>query len=173
MSARAKLTGPDAPPLQGEPRTVFQRIAVGGNVENALLTTSEFAGTLPFAAMSGTGTIDLLTLELDLRARAALVDGPTLQQDPVFVRLAGVQVPVRISGTLAEPSVLPDLSAMGSMLTQAVRGEVNAEVDAAVEEARAEVDADVEETRDEVNQELEQERDEVQERLRDRLRGLD
>ena len=165
-SARAKITGPEVAPLTGEPRTTFSRVAIGGNVNNAVLTTDEFAGLLPFAALSGTGTVHLLTTELDLRARAGLVDGPVLQQDPVFSRLAGVQIPLRVTGRLDAPSITPDLSELGSMLGQAVRGEAEAEVNEAVDEAR-----------EEVNQELEQEREEAEERLeeslRDRLRGLD
>jgi AsmA protein len=173
MSARAKLTGPEVPPLTGEPRTTFQRVAIGGNVVNAVLTTNEFVGALPFAALSGSGTVHLLTTALDIRARAGLVDGPVLQQDPVFSRLAGVQFPLRVTGTLDAPSVLPDLSELGSMIGQAVRAGASAEVDEAVEEARVQADQEVEEARDEVNEELEQERNEAEERLRDRLRGLD
>ena len=173
MSARAKLTGPEVAPLTGEPRTTFSRVAIGGNVNNAVLSTNEFVGVLPFAALSGTGTVHLLTTELDLRARAGLVDGPVLQQDPVFSRLAGVQFPLRVTGRLDAPSITPDLSELGSMLGQAVRGAASAEVDEAVDEAREEVNQQVEQEQDELEQEVEQELDEAREGLRDRLRGLD
>jgi len=172
-SARAKLTGPEVAPLTGEPRTTFSRVAIGGNVNNAVLSTNEFVGVLPFAALSGTGTVHLLTTELDLRARAGLVDGPVLQQDPVFSRLTGVQIPLRVTGRLDAPSITPDLSELGSMIGQAARAEVEAEVDEAVEEVRQEVDTQVEQEQEELNQEVEQELDEAREGLRDRLRGLD
>jgi len=147
MSLRATLTGPDAPPLEEPERTVFDRIAVAGSVEDALLSTSEFAATLPFAGLTGEGTIHLLTMELDLRARAGLVDGPTLQQDPVLSQYAGRQLPLTISGTVDSPRVLPDVRAL---LSQAVQSRAEEEVDEAVDEAR----------------------EDVQDRLRDRLRGL-
>jgi AsmA protein len=172
-SARAKLTGPEVAPLTGEPRTTFSRIAIGGNVNNAVLATDEFVGVLPFAGLTGTGTVHLLTTELDLRARAGLVDGPVLQQDPVFSRLAGVQIPLRVTGTLDAPSITPDLSELGSMLGQAVRGAAEAEVDEAVDEAREEASQQLEQEQQEVEQEVEQELDEAREGLRDRLRGLD
>ena len=161
-SARAKLTGPEVAPLTGEPRTTFSRVAIGGNVNNAVLSTDEFVGVLPFASLTGTGTVHLLTTELDIRARAGLVDGPVLQQDPVFSRLTGVQIPLRVTGTLDAPGITPDLSELGSMIGQAARAEAGAEVDEAVEEAQ-----------EELNQEVEQELDEAREGLRDRLRGLD
>jgi AsmA protein len=160
-TARARLTGPEVAPLEGEPRTTFQRVAIGGNVENAVLSTSEFSGTLPFAALTGSGTVNLLSMALDIRARASLTDGPTLQQDPVLSRAAGVEFPLRITGTLDAPSVLPDMSGIGAMLSGAVRGAADAEIDEAREEAEAEVDEAVEEARDE-----------LEDRARDRLRDL-
>jgi AsmA protein len=148
MRLRAGITGPDVPPLEGEARTTFDRIAVGGAVEDAVMTTSEFSATLPFAALNGSGTIDLLTMELDLRANAGLVDGPTLQQDPVLAEYAGGQVPLRITGTLDSPRVLPDV---GALLSQAARRAVEEEVDEAVDEA------------------VEEAQDRLRDRLRDRL----
>jgi AsmA protein len=149
MRLRAGITGPEVPPLQGEPRTVFDRIAVGGVVEDAVMTTNEFVATLPFAALSGSGTIDLLTTELVLRANAGLVDGPTLQQDPVLAEYAGGQIPLRISGTLDSPVVLPDV---GALLSQAARQAVEERVDEAVDEA------------------VEDAQDRLRDRLLDRLR---
>lgn len=147
MELRARLTGPDAPPAPSPVQTTFDRIAVGGPVEDAIMTTDEFTASLPFAALSGTGTLDLLTTALDLRASAGLVDGPTLQQDPVLADYAGGMIPLRITGTLDAPRVLPDVQAL---LSQAVQRAVEEEVDEAVDEAR----------------------DEVEERLRDRLRNI-
>lgn len=148
---RATISGPDVPELEGPARTTFDRIAVGGPVENAVMTTSEFAATLPFAALTGEGTIHLLTTALDIRARAGLVDGPTLQEDPVLAAYAGRQLPLTISGTLDAPRVLPDVRAL---LSQAVQQRVEEEVDEAVDEAREEI------------------REEAEERLRDRLRDI-
>jgi len=151
MSARARISGPEVPPLEGEPRTRFSRIAVGGNVENAVLTTNEFAATLPFAALTGSGTVDLLTLELNLKANAGLVDGETLQQDPVLAPYAGRQLPLTISGSVSAPVILPDVRAL---VSQAVQSRVEEEVDTKVDEARENAE------------------DRLRNRLQDRLRGL-
>ena len=156
MELRATLTGPDAPAPDAEPMTPYERIAVGGPVEDAVMTTSEFVAVLPFAALNGSGTIDLLTTALDLSARAGLVDGAVLQEDPVLAPYAGRQIPLRITGTLSEPRVLPDVRAL---LSQAVQQRVDEEVDEEVEEAREEVQTEVDEAREE-----------AEGRLRDRLR---
>lgn len=156
MEGRAALTGPDAPAPQDEARTAFNRIAVGGPVENAVMTTSEFTAALPWAVLNGSGTIDLLTLALDLRAQAGLVDGPALQQDPVLAEYAGRQIPLTIGGTVSAPRILPDVS---GMLSQAVQQRVDEEVD----EAQQRVDEEVDEAVDEA-------RDNAEESIRDRLR---
>lgn len=148
MRLRSGISGPDVEPLEGDAQTVFERIAIGGPVEDAVMTTEEFVASLPFAALTGSGTIDLLTTELSLDASAGLVDGPTLQQDPVLAEYAGSQIPLRITGTLDSPLVLPDV---GAMLSQAVQEAVREEVDDAVDEA------------------VEEAQDRVLDRLRDRL----
>jgi AsmA protein len=162
QQGRAALTGPDAPPAAANPRTPFSRIAVSGPVEDALLTTSEFSAAMPFATITGQGTLALLTTELDIRAQAGLIDGEILRQDPVLARAAGFNFPIRITGTLDAPSVLPDFSGLAGMLGQAVRQRASEEADAAREEAEAEVQEEIDEARDELE-------DSLRDRLRDRL----
>jgi AsmA protein len=147
MSVRAAVTGPEVEPLDGPAQTPFERIAISGPVEDAVMTTEEFSAILPFASLSGEGTIDLLTTELELSVRAGLVDGPTLQQDPIIAEYAGSQIPLTITGTLDAPLVLPDV---GALMSQAVQRAVEEEVDEAVDEAR----------------------EDLQDRARERLRGL-
>ena len=131
--ARAVVTGPEVPDLDEEPRTRFDRIAIAGNVEDAVMTTTEFVAVLPFAALSGSGTIDLLTYELDIRAGAQLVDGEVLQQDPVIAGYAGATLPLTITGSLDSPSVRPDIR---TLLSERAREELREEVDEAVDEVR-------------------------------------
>jgi AsmA protein len=162
QEGRALLTGPDAPAAAAEPRTAFSRIAVGGPVEDAVLTTNEFSAQMPFATISGQGTLALLTTALDVRASATLIDGEILQQDPVLSGAAGFNFPVRITGTLDAPSVRPDFSGLMGMLGQAVRQRASEEVDAARDEAEAEVQQELDEAKDELENDL-------RDRLRDRL----
>jgi hypothetical protein len=66
-----------------------------------------------------------------------------LQSDPAMVKYAGKELPLKVSGTIDAPSVLPDFSTI-------VRQQVT-------QEAQEKVDEKTEE---------------VKERVRDRLRGL-
>jgi AsmA protein len=93
--------------------------------------------------IDGSGTVNLLDDAIDFDLTATMIDGPVLQSDPAMVKYAGKELPLKVSGTVAAPSVLPDFSAI-------VRQQVS----------------------DEVNERVEEEREEVRERVRDRLRGL-
>jgi hypothetical protein len=91
-----------------------------------------------------------------------IIDGEILQQDPVLSRAVGFNFPLRITGTLDEPSVLPDFSGLAGMLGQAVRQRASEEVDEAREEAEEEAQLEIDEARDELE-------DSLRDRLRDRL----
>jgi AsmA protein len=142
--ARARLDG-EPLPERGDAarRTTFSSLSATGVVEDALLTNRDLNGTLDFMTVDGSGTVNLLddTIAFDLVAK--MVDGPVLQSDPAMVKYAGKELPLKVTGTIDAPSVLPDFS---TIVRQQVTEEVQEEVDEKVDEAR--------------------------ERVRDRLRGL-
>ena len=150
--ARALLDRNEAPAREGEPRTTFSNVSASGVVTDGVLATNDLNATLPFMALNGSGTVNLLTEELDIEATASFVDGPVLQSDPAMARMVDQRLPLNVGGTLGAPSILPNFGAM-----------VREEVQEAVEEA-------VEEEKQELEQEIEQERDEAVESFRDRLR---
>jgi AsmA protein len=141
--ARAVLDGNPAPAREGARRTPFSLVSATGVIADAVLTNRDLSATLPFMAVTGRGTVNLLSDAMDFDLVARMVDGPTLQSDPGLAGLAGRELPLRVGGTLTEPSVRPDFGA--------------------VLRSRAE---------DEVRERVEEEREEVRERLQDRLRGI-
>lgn len=157
--ARAVLDRNPTPERDGEPRTTFSNVSASGIVEDAVLTTSDFNATLPFMAVNGAGTVNLLSDEIAFEMTAALVDGPVLQSDPAMARMAGSRLPLTVGGTLAAPSIRPDFGAI-----------VSERVQERVDEERGQVEERVEEQRSEVQERLEEQREETRGRLRDRLR---
>ena len=141
--ARAVFDQDPVPEREGPPRTTFSDVSASGVVEDALLTNEDFSATLPFMAVTGSGTVNLLNDALDMALTAAFVDGPTLQEDPEMVDLAGSELPLKVGGTLGEPSILPDFGAL-----------VRARAEEAVEER------------------IDEEREELRDRLENRLRGI-
>jgi AsmA protein len=150
--ARAVLDRAPTPAREGEPRTTFSNVSATGMVTDAVLTTDDLNATLPFMALNGGGTVNLLTDEIDFDVTASFVDGPVLQSDPAMARMVNQRLPLNVGGTLGAPTILPNFSAM-------VREELREEVNEAVEERKSEVE-----------QQIDQEREEAQDRLRDRLR---
>ena len=141
--ARAALDSRPAPAREGPARTSFSEVSASGVLEDSVMTNRDLTADLEFMTLTGGGTVNLLTDAIDFDVIARFVDGAILQSDPEMVDLAGDELPLKISGTVSSPSVLPDFSAM-----------LRAEAEEALQE------------------EIEEEREELQERLQDRLRGL-
>jgi AsmA protein len=142
--ARARLDG-ETLPERGDAarRTTFSSLSATGVIEDALLTNRDLNGRLDFMSVTGSGSVNLLDDAIDFDLVATMIDGPVLQSDPAMVKYAGKELPLKVTGTVDAPSVLPDFSAI-------VRQQLSEEVDEEVEERT----------------------DEVRERVRDRLRGL-
>ncbi len=111
--ARARLDKaalPDRP--AGTPHTKFSSLSATGMVENALLTNRDLNGKLDFMSLAGGGTVNLLNDAVDFDLKATFVDGPALQADPEMAKYAGSTLPLRVTGTVAAPTVLPDFGAL-------------------------------------------------------------
>jgi AsmA protein len=153
--ARARLDGVAVPERGDDPRrTPFSSLSASGMVQDALLTNRDLTGVLDFMTITGSGTVNLLDDMIDFDLVARFVDGPKLQSDPDMAKLAGAELPLRATGTIAAPTVLPDFGAA-----------IQQRASQAVEES-------VEEEREEVQERVDEQREEVQERVRDRLRGI-
>jgi AsmA protein len=156
---RAVTSGASAPARpEGPPRTPYSSIAATGTIADSILTNRDLTGTLPFMAVNGAGTVNILTDEMNFDLTAAFIDGPTLQATPELQGLAGLSLPLVVTGTLAAPSIRPDFGAL-------VRARAQQEVQQRVDEEQEQIQEQV----DEQKQELE---DRARSRVRDRLRGL-
>ncbi|HVS24529.1 MAG TPA: hypothetical protein VMU03_12455, partial [Gammaproteobacteria bacterium] len=82
-------------------------------------------GVLDFMTITGSGTVNLLDEKIDLDLKATMVDGPTLQSDPLLAKYAGQSLPLHATGTMEAPSVLPDFSAIAkSQASKAVESKL-------------------------------------------------
>ncbi|HMB72516.1 MAG TPA: AsmA family protein [Gammaproteobacteria bacterium] len=138
----------------GPPRTPFESISATGVVEDSLLTNRDLSATLQYLSLNGTGTVNLLTDAMNFDLTAQFPDSAAFEEAPELENLAGAQLPLTVTGTLAAPSIRPDFGAV-------VRARVQQEVDSRAEEVQTEVDERVEE-----------EKEELRDRVRDRLRGI-
>ena len=141
--ARALFDGAPTPARDGPARTPFSEVSASVVLEDGVLTNRDLKADLAFMTATGRGTVNLVTDAIDFDLIAQFVDGPILQSDPAMAGLAGDELPLKVSGSLSSPSVLPDFSAM-----------VRAQAEEAIEER------------------IQEERESFEDRIRDRLRGI-
>jgi AsmA protein len=142
--ARAVLDKSEAPARpSGARRTTFSSLSATGNVKDALLTNRDLKGVLDFMTITGTGTVNLLDDKIDFDLKATMVDGPKLQSDPLLAKYAGQSLPLRASGTMEAPSVMPDFGALAKARAQS-----------------------------EVNKAVDEQKQKTEDRLKDKLKGL-
>ena len=132
--ARARLDKaavPDRP--AGAAHTKFSSLSATGMVENAVLTNRDLNGKLDFMTLTGAGTVNLLSDAVDFDLKATFVDGPALKSDPDMAKYAGSTVPLRVTGTVSAPTVLPDF---GALVKARVQQEVSKKLEEKTESLR-------------------------------------
>lgn len=89
-------------------KTDFSELAADFTVSRGVANTQNLRMTSPLMRLAGSGNTDLGNRSLDMILRPKLVaslSGQGGQQD-----LAGIEVPVRVTGPWADPQIKPDLS---------------------------------------------------------------
>ncbi len=121
--ARAYALAKQMPPPPAEPaRTKFADMHGSAVIRNGVLDNRDFAASLPFMNLDGAGKLDLAELNLDYTLKAHITGTPRLGGKTDFSELAGHTIPLRITGTLSNMSVRPDI---GGALRAHVQKEVN------------------------------------------------
>jgi AsmA protein len=143
--ARALLKRQGIPERSGPERTPFTTLRATGKVSQGVLANDDLTATTAYLKVRGRGTIDLAAATLDYRLEAEVPRAINAldREAGDAADLAGLVIPVRVSGALADPKVRPDLEGL----------------------AKAEVKRQVEKKKEEV-------KEKVKEQLKDKLRGL-
>jgi AsmA protein len=106
----------EAPPEPRLPaRTEFSNVDASGPVTDGVFTNDNLLVQMPFLRITGTGTVDLASLEMDYSVQARVLEQPELMSDVSDEELADFTealIPIRIRGPLASPSFRPDIEAM-------------------------------------------------------------
>ncbi len=143
--ARALLKRQGIPERSGPERTPFTTLRATGKVDKGVLANDDLVATTAYLEVRGRGTIDLAAATLDYRLEAEVPRSiQALDREAGDAAdLAGLVIPVRVSGALADPKVRPDLEGL----------------------AKAEVKRQVEKKKEEV-------KEKVKEQLKEKLKGL-
>ena len=113
--ARALLRKEEPPEPSLPPRTRFTSVTATGVVTDGVMRNEDLKAELPFMELTGAGNVDLGKGTVDYRLRARVFEKPELMggATPEEVDdLTRAVIPMRISGSLASPSVAPDVEAL-------------------------------------------------------------
>jgi AsmA protein len=92
-------------------RTEFAALTGSLNIANGVAHNEDLSMKSPLLRVNGRGDINLVTEQLDYVATVALVSSCQGQGGRNFQELAGIPVPVRISGPLENPKYDPQIGA--------------------------------------------------------------
>ena len=103
----------EAPPEPTLPaRTEFSSISATGNVVDGLFTNNDFRADLPFLQLTGGGTANIVSREIDYAMDVRVLDRPEFMAGATEEELADFTetvVPIRITGLMSAPKITPDI----------------------------------------------------------------
>ena len=92
-------------------RTAFETFKASANVVNGVATTNDLAIASQLLRITGSGSTNLVTQTLDYSVSTTVLKTPP-GADEGTAQLARATIPVKITGTFADPKVRPDLAGM-------------------------------------------------------------
>jgi AsmA protein len=112
--ARALLKRQAPPERAGPERTPFTAMRASGKVAHGVLANDDLVATTAYLKLRGRGTLDIAAATLDYRLEAEVPRSiNALDRNAADAAdLAGLTIPVRVTGALADPKVRPDLEGL-------------------------------------------------------------
>ena len=142
--ARALLKRESIPDRTGPERTVFTAVSATGRITNGVVTTDNLLAALQYLRVTGQGSADIAAGSLDYRLNATVLKIPPEGAANADLQdIAGLQIPVLVTGSFSAPKVRPDVAGM----------------------VKARVQQEIDKKKDEVKQKL-------QDKLQDKLKDL-
>jgi AsmA protein len=108
--ARAVLKQQAIPERSGPARTAFTALTGSGVMKNGVLSNNDLNVAMQYLKVTGQGTVDIPASTLDYKLLAAVLKIPREGADAAQVQdLVDAEIPVKITGSLTDPKVRPDL----------------------------------------------------------------
>lgn len=113
--ARAMLKGEPAPEPRLPVRTEFSTVSASGKVTDGVLRNDDFLAELPFLRLTGKGSVNFVEASLNYAMEARVLDSPEFAGQVSAAELkdfTSAVIPLKVSGSLASPSIKPDIDAL-------------------------------------------------------------
>ena len=96
----------------GTPRTPFSALTGTGTMKDGVLTNNDLNVAMQYLKVTGQGNVNLPANSLDYRLVTTVLKIPREGADAAQMQdLVDAQIPVKVSGSLTDPKVRPDLEA--------------------------------------------------------------
>ncbi len=113
----------------GGAETKFAEVTASATITNGVLDNRDFEAKSPLIRVGGAGTADLVQDRIDYLATAKLVGTCSGQGGLGIKDMSGFNIPVRITGSLGQPKVQPDYSAILKQgLTKGIAEEIQKKI---------------------------------------------
>ncbi len=116
--SRAKLKGQTLPPGDEPEQTDFAELTGTVTITNGLAKNQDLLAKSPLLRVTGAGQADLPSETIDYRVQAKIVGTSKGQGGKELTELSGVTIPIKVSGTFAQPKYALDAEALGKGLAE-------------------------------------------------------
>jgi AsmA protein len=142
--ARAVFKQEAIPQRTGPARTAFDTLKGTGTLNDGVLTNNDLEAMTQYLKIKGQGSVDLPQSTVDYALTARVLRMPPEGADAAQMKeIVGVEIPVRVTGPIADPKVRPDIA-----------GYVKGKAKQRIEEEKQKV------------------KEQVREKLQDKLKGI-
>jgi AsmA protein len=110
--ARALLKQEPAPEPELPARTRFSNVSMSGPVTDGVFRNDNLSAQLPFMQLTGKGDVDFAAAEIDYQLTARILERPEFIEgasEEELEEFTEAVIPLKISGPLADPSIVPDI----------------------------------------------------------------
>jgi len=174
-AAKAKFSGKEPPPDETL-KTDFSSLTLSGVIKNGVFLSDDLDLQAPLLRVSGKGSADLNTEEIDYQVNAKLVGTVEGQQGESADALAGLEIPVGIKGPFNAPEIDVLLDEMLKARVDAEKAKLKAEIEKQKEELKQQLEAEKKALADAKKRELEKkmevEKAKAKQKVEDKLKKL-
>ena len=113
--ARALFRQEAPPEPELPPRTRFTEVSATGKVTDGVMQNDDLLADLPFMRLNGSGTVNLVSKEVDYALSARVLDRPELAGQASEAELSDLTkatIPLRVTGSVTEPEIGVDMEGL-------------------------------------------------------------
>jgi AsmA protein len=137
--AKAKLEGRPAPAAATN-QTDFTEMGGTLRFDGGIARNDDLHANSPYLRIGGDGQADLVQRQLDYRLRVKLVGSEVGQGGEQLADIKGIEIPLRISGAFAAPSIALDSDIIRDVLGQKAKDALKKALSPAQDKAREKLD---------------------------------